>query len=309
MSKVDNIATDIHENGKSHMQKIKDNSFDVAAVGLVIFMALLGLGALQLREMSWQSIINMIIETVPFYMTASVLSMNYYKKGVYTAKNTDAFINVVNSYSTIVHKLTGHQLDWLNEFCVYYNARVLRRLQEGILIRFAISYERFEYGSESESPLKCIPYDELSEKYGKEFADTVKEAKEVRIKGLHANILLGSFGDMDTTNLGPTEAELFKSRNKTYMLTNAISVVVMALIGIKDVLSWGWFGAILVIFKVGYIFCRSYMKYFDGYEDVSNKVVNHISRKIDIFKEFFYWYGEKFKESDANVLTKSDNIS
>ena len=309
MSKIDGIATDIYQSEKSHISKIKENSFDVVAAGLVIIMALLGLGALQLREMSLKSVINMIIETVPFYMTASILSMNYYKKGVYTAKNANTFISVVDSYSTMVHKLTGHQLDWLNEFCVYYNARVLRRLQEGILIRFAISYDRFEYGSESEPPLKCVSYDELSEKYGKEFADTVKDAKEVGIKGLHANILLGSFGDMDTTNLGPTEAELFKSRNTMYMITNAISVVVMALIGIKDVLSWGWFGAVLVVFKVGYIFCRAYMKYFDGYEDISNKVVNHISRKIDIFKEFFYWYDEKFKESDTNVLTKSDDIS
>lgn len=309
MSKVDNIATDIHESGKSRMQKIKDNSFDVVAVGLVMVMALLGLGALQLREMSWPSIINIVIETIPFYMTASILSMNYYKKGVYSAKNTQTFINVVDSYSTIVHKLTGHQLDWLNEFCVYYNARVLRRLQEGILIRFAISYERFENGCESEKPLKCTSYEDLQSKYGKEFADVVQEAKTVKIKGIHANILLGSFGDMDTTNLGPTEAELFKSRSTLYMITNAASVVFMTLIGIKDILSWGWFGAILVIFKVGYIFCRSYMKYFDGYEDVSNKVVNHISRKIDIFKEFFYWYGEKFKESDTNALTKPNDIS
>lgn len=309
VNSVDNLATDIHENTRLRMKKIKDNSFDAIAVCLVILMALLGLGAVQLRELSIQTFINMVIETVPFYMTASMLSMNYYKKGVYTAKSTSGFINVVNLYSTIVNKLTGHQLDILNDFCMEYNAKVLRRLQESVLLKYSISYRRFNEGTESEPPLKCMSYETLVNKYGEEFANVVQEAKNVTIKGLHANILLSSFGDIDTTNLGPTEHELFRSRTKFYMVTNIVSITFMAFIGIKNILTWGWLGAILVIFKVGYILCKSYMKYFDGYEDITNRVSSHISRKIDILKEFSYWYDEKFQKRDTDMFTSKNNIS
>jgi hypothetical protein len=308
-NKVDNIATEIHENQKSKLQRVKDNSFDVIACGLVVVMAALGLGALQLRDITLRDALNMIIETIPFYMTSSMLSMNYYKKGIYAAKSTETYISIVNSYSSMVDKLTGNQLDWLNEFCVQFNNKVLKRCQESILMRQSISYARFNDGDESNLPLKCMSYDDLVSKYGKEFADVVQEAKDVRIKGIHANILLSGFGSIDITDFGPNEAELFKSRSIIYMITNGVSVVFMTLIGIKDILSWGWLGAILVLFKVGYIFCRSYMKYFDGYEDILNKIVHHIARKTDVLKEFFYWYSEKFDKSSDDVLTNADDIS
>jgi hypothetical protein len=308
-NKVDNIATEIHNNQKSKLQRVKDNSFDVIACCLVVVMAMLGLGALQLRDITLMDGLNMIIETIPFYMTASMLSLNYYKKGVYAGKSTEMYQSVVNSYLSMVNKLTGRQLDWLNEFCVQFNNKVLRRCQESILMRQSISYARFNDGDESNPPLKCVNYDDLVTKYGKEFAYVVQEAKSVTIKGLNANILLSTFDNPDVTDLGPSEVELFKSRSFAYMITNGVSVIFMTLIGIRDILSWGWFGAILVLFKVGYILCRSYMKYFDGYEDITNKVVNHIARKTDVFKEFFYWYDEKFDESDTKVLTNANDIS
>lgn len=308
-NKIDNIATEIHNNQKSKLQRVKDNSFDVIACGLVVVMTMLGLGALQLRDITLTEGLNMIIETIPFYMTASMLSLNYYKKGVYAGKSTETYQSVVNSYSSMVNKLTGHQLDWLNEFCIQFNNKVLRRCQESILMRQSISYMRFNDGDESNPPLKCVNYDDLVTKYGKEFADVVKEAKSVAVKGLNTNILLSTFDNADITDLGPSEAELLKSRSFAYMITNSVSVIFMTLIGIRDILSWGWLGAILVLFKIGYILCRSYMKYFDGYEDITNKVVNHIARKTDVFKEFFYWYDEKFDKSDTKVLTNANDIS
>jgi len=43
-----------------------------------------------------------------------------------------------------------------------------------------------------------------------------------------------------------------------------------------------------------YTLCRSYTKYFNGYNDITNDVANHITRKTDILKQFDDWY-DKYK--------------
>ena len=68
--------------------------------------------------------------------------MNYYKKGVFSAKTTDGFINTVTIYSEKVNKLDGKHLDSLMDFCTEYNARALKLSQEVFLRAVAISFER-----------------------------------------------------------------------------------------------------------------------------------------------------------------------
>jgi hypothetical protein len=60
----------------------------------------------------------------------------------------------------------------------------------------------------------------------------------------------------------------------------------MSLIVIKDITTWGWASLIAVLFKVIYMFARSFMSYFSGYDDITVSVANHIARKTDILKMY-----------------------
>lgn len=69
-------------------------------------------------------------------------------------------------------------------------------------------------------------------------------------------------------------------------------------------MEWGWVGVIFVIFKLLYIVARSYMQYFDGYQDITVSLVNHISRKTDIIKEFESEYPST---SNSELLENGNN--
>lgn len=296
MNKVDNFTTELNNNSKSLVKKIKMHVFDVIAVGLVISVALLNLGAIELRNIG-KEFLNIIFEAIPFYLGSVALALNFYKKGVYAAKETPSFTNVVNDFSKRVTTLTGHQIDKLNDFCYQYNSKALRIRQEAILRDVAISYERFDKYSKDEEgnklkPLKVVSDDELKSVYGESIAKRIKDAKNVTIKGLSPNNLLGNLNTDDITDLGKNESEMLKDRSKEYSIVYFVSIFVMSLMGVKDVLEWGWIGAFLLLFKLTYILCRSYMKYFEGFDDISISLVNHISRKSDVLKEFDYWYSK-----------------
>jgi hypothetical protein len=79
------------------------------------------------------------------------------------------------------------------------------------------------------------------------------------------------------------------------------------MMGVKDVLEWGWMGAFLLLFKMLYILCRSYMKYFEGFDDINIRLVNHISRKTDVLKEFDYWYNTQYKDSKLSDVETVGN--
>lgn len=76
----------------------------------------------------------------------------------------------------------------------------------------------------------------------------------------------------------------------------------MALIGVKNFLEWGWVGLLFTVFKLLYILCSSYMKYFQGYEDICTGLVNHIYRKTDVLKEFDHWYDTNYVKNTPKEI-------
>lgn len=301
MSHIDEIATDLNENSKNLSNKIKTHAFDVIAVGLVVAVGLLNLGAIELRNIG-EELIDILLEALPFYFGSVALAMNFYKKGVYAAKSDKTFIGTIKYYSEIVTKLTGRQIDALSTFCFDYNVKALRIKQEAILREVAISFERFDQPSKDSDghrlkPLKILSEKELRESHGDSIADAVIKAKNVKIKGLSVNNLLGNHNSDDITDIGKNEQEMLHDRSKEYSIVYLVSIIVMSLMGVKDILQWGWMGAFLMAFKMLYILCRSYMKYFEGFDDINVRLVNHISRKTDILKEFDYWYSCRFDKA------------
>ena len=302
MNTVDDIAAQLNDNGKTLGNKIKTHIFDVIAIGLVVSIGLLNLGAIEIRNLGTE-LINILLEAVPFYLGSVALAMNFYKKGVYTGKAEQTFINIVKLYSSKVNSLTGKQIDKLNDFCLDYNVKALRIRQESVLRDVAISFDRFDkYFKDDEGhkikPLRTMNKLELNNVYGKSIAKAVTKAKNVRIKGLSANNLLGNFNSDDITDLGKNEQEMLKDKGKTYAITYCVSILVISVMGIKDIIAWGWMGTFLLVFKMLYILCRSYMKYFEGRDDINIRLVNHISRKIDVLKEFDHWYNENIEVSE-----------
>ena len=300
MSKVDVIATELNENSKSLTKKVKLHIFDFIAVGLVMSIALLNLGAIEMRNVG-EELIAILLEAIPFYFGSVALALNFYKKGVYAAKQTPTFIETIKRYTKKVETLTGKHIDKLNEFCVMYNAKALRLKQEAILRDIAISFERFnDYTKDPDgnvlAPLKIVSEDVLKQTYGDAVATKIIAAKNVTIKGISPNNILGNFNTDDITDLGKNETEMLKERSSQYAIVYAASIVVLSLMGVKDILQWGWMGAFLILFKLSYILCRSYMKYFEGYDDISIALVNYISRKHDVLKEFDYWFDNDGKK-------------
>lgn len=299
MNRIDNFASELNENSKSLANKIKTHAFDAVAVGLVIAIGLLNLGAIELKNVGTE-IFSILLETIPFYLGSVALALNYYRKGVYSAKATKSFNDIVVGFSTIVNGFTGKQIDRLGDFCLRYNKKALRIRQESILREVAISIERFDEHVKDESghllpPLKVVPDAELIATYGEHVGKKIIEAKNVKIKGINVNNLLGNYNVDDITDLGKNEQEMLKDRSKEYSIVYFVSILLMSLMGIKDVLQWGWMGAFLLLFKMLYILCRSYMKYFEGYDDITVRLANHISRKIDVLKEFDYWYNTEIE--------------
>lgn len=306
MNKIDGIATDIHDNNKNLAKMAKDRVFDLIAVGLIVAVGLLNLGAIELRQITLLSILNIILETVPFYLASVTLALNFYKKGVYAAKTTDVFINCVKVYSHRVNKFTGKQLDNMSTFCTDYNNKATKILEENILRPVAITYERYKnvtYDKDGNElrPLCQLSKEELVRSQGPRVAEHVIHANNSKIKGISVNILLGNNDVLDITNIGENETELLKKQTRSYVTNFAVSTFLLTLMSIKDIMSWGWAGLVLLMFKLLFILCRCYMEYFKGYEDITIKVVNYISRKTDILKQFDYWYFLKYpKEYNLN---------
>ena len=277
---------------------IKDRIFDIIAVGIVIAMLLLNLGAIELKAITWRSILDICIECLPFFLAAMLLNANFYTKGAFTGKRERKYADTLQSYSTAANALTGDQLDSLSDFCKEYNDAALKTIQSGILQRGAISFERFDtetYGPDKEAlpPLKTLSKKELRTLLGKERAAYVLEAKAARVKGIDVNTLLSGNKNDDITDLGRSENEIAKIRKGKSAVSWWVSVFLMALMGVKDVAAWGWLGIGIIVFKLGYIVGRSYMSYFDGYSDITTTVVSHYARKSDVLKQFISWYNKK----------------
>lgn len=287
---MDNVANKVLETKSKTSQFIKNKIFDVIAVGIVLAMTMLSLGVIELREINFEETVNMILECTPFYLAATMLTVDYYTKGTFSGKNTEAFINTSKLYSQVVTKLTGQQMNSIPSFCTYYNERVLRSKKEALLRSVAITWEVYNDGIDGKKPLKVLRKRDLDKLYGKEVRKVILNCNKLRIKGIYSNILLGNIVSDDDTDLGENEKQLARRRTGKYAAGYAMSILFMSLIAVKNVVQWGWMGAFLTLFKVLYIACSAYMKYFDGYQDITVNIVNHMNRKMDVLKEFDYWY-------------------
>lgn len=269
---------------------VKSKMFDVIAAAIVVAMLALSLGVFELRKINWRELANIMLETLPFYLATVMLNDNYYMKGTYGGKATKAFKSVVLAYSTIVNSLTGGQIKMLPVFCENYNNNTLFKMQENVLRTEALTMDDFnkDYVENDvhHGPLKALSKHELTVLLGSERAAAVIAAKKIKIKGISSNILLGSSSNSDITNLGPGEKEMHNKRKRGYAIGSFISIFALTLIAVKDVMSWGWVGVTFIVFKLLYIVARSYMKYFEGFQDITISLANHISRKTDIIKEF-----------------------
>lgn len=299
MSKVSDVAVELNSNGKDLKRSLKSKAFDVIGVSLVIAVGLISLGVIELRQITPKEVINILLEAIPFYIGSVTLSMNYYRKGVYSGKESQSFIDIVKRYSNKVNRLNGKQLEYLNDFCGEYNDKALKMGQENLLRSVAIRYDKFNDGSVDSHghevpPLKRLTKEELVTRYNARVAEYVIRARDLQVKGINANILLGNYYDWDITNLGPNEKELANQRRKQYAGSSAISIFLLSLMAVKNIMEWGWIGFILVAFKLIWILSSAYMKYFEGYDDITMRVTNHLSRKVDILKQYDYWYYLKF---------------
>lgn len=285
----------------------KSKVFDLIGIGLIVAMLALILGVLEIKELTKQRILSILIEFVPFYLAALALTLNYYTKGSFAGKGTSSFKKTVEDYSNRVNGLTGQKIELLDDFCVYYNNKALQQMQDNELKKVAITHDRFNIVTHDKNgnelaPLKTLTRKELKQLYNKRIVKIIIKCQKMTVKGIHSNILLGNSTLKDTTDLGHTEKELKTINTAKYALAYVFSIGFMVLIGLKNILEWGWMGLLLVAFKVIYVVCRSIMRYFDGYNTIVNQVKNHISRKTDIIKEYEDWYEQHKDEYNIKLL-------
>jgi hypothetical protein len=295
---VDNFKTNARK-------KIKNRMFDIVALGVILAMMAISLGVFQLKDLTLDNVMPILIDFVPLLLTSALLTSDFYKKGAFYGKASEAFNAVVSVYSNIVASLNGRQIDSLNDFCIKYNDDALKALQTPILRKVAISQELYDEGSLDKHggyitrPLKVLSKKELKAKYPKKVWKAILKANKCKIKGLQVNGLLGNQNNDDITDIGPTEKQMEVSHNLTSAASYTIATAFMTLIAIKDVMTWGWASLILIAFKLCYILAKSYMSYFTGYSDITVSLSNSITRKTDIIKQFKYWYENKVKETVA----------
>lgn len=275
---------------------IKNYVFDLVGIVIIIAMFLLGLGALQFNDVTWATLLDVVISFIPFYICMQVLNLNYYTKGVFKGKATEVYRNAMTAYSEIAGRLTGEQQDTIYEFCEYYNDNALRQLQTSILKRAAITYDLFAYGDDNTKALMTMTKQELSQLYNKDQVKLIIRAKNAHIKGISANILLSNIQSIDNTDIGKTEQEMRANRTVFNSVMSFASVLLLCLIELKDLQEWGWLNAALILFKMVYIFARSYIQYFTAYNDIIVNLVNHLARKSDILKQFEYWHSVKYSK-------------
>lgn len=269
---------------------VKNNMYDFIAIGLVLAMIIVVLDIFGKRDATWESITNLIIAFVPFYFVAVVLNVNYYNKGIHNGKLSQIFTDTITEYSKKAN-LTGDQVDTLPEFCEYYNNRARQGFQEVILQKEGISFAKFNNG---ERPLKQWSRKELKEKYTRNVVKCILKAKAVKVKRINTNILLSNVNSPDITNIGLDEKQLKSKRKAGYVFWYIVIILLLGLIVLKDVQDWNWLSLALVIFKILYVFCRSLLRYFEGYEDITSNIVNHITRKTDILKQYRAWYKKNY---------------
>ena len=297
MKKSKELNPNVIEGVKTETKnKIKANMYDLLAAAIVIIMFVVALGVMSPKELTWNSLKDVIVSWVPFFLTASFLNSDYYSKG-----------NTINAYSKQVSTITGAQMSKLPEFCKYYNEQALEELQTSILTLASIPFERFNYitydkDGKEVKPLKVLSLQDYKKLgYSKDEIKIIVRAKYASVKGIRHNQLLGNTSARDKTNIGRGEGDMTRARTIVSTLGQAVSMFVLCMIGMKDIMEWGWVQAIFVLFRMVWVLCKSYLQYLKGFNDITIRLSNHIARKTDILKEFEYWYS---KQPVDEIITK-----
>lgn len=285
---------------------IKSKAFDLVSICIIVAMTVLSLGIVELRDVTWKEIGNILVENIPFYVAATFLSVTYYTKGAFSGKLSEAFKNAQKYYSELASNLTGAELKLLPQFCDEYNNKTRSEMQRTLLHSVAITFEEFDEGTKEIAPLKTFSKKDLIDKYGKDVAKVILKCKKIEVKGIYPNVLLGNLHSNDNTDLGNNESELKAKRTGKYILMYAFSVFSLSLIAVKDVVEWGWYGALITLFKVLYIAAVAYFKFYDGYEDLTVNVPNHLCRKSDLLKEFKHYLSSVVTNDDHSDSNKSN---
>ena len=288
-------AGEIYNNGvNTTVEGVKKYVYDVITIIILIAIIAASLhvfGFAKLNELDDLS--TFLMDWLPYFAAAIMLNTNLYQKGLHVGKSVVTYIQAVAAYSATANKLTGKQLERLQDFCDDYNANALRRIQTEILKTEGISYERFDTDSVKDGvtrkALKSLSKKELDELCGVNIRKVVCKAKNVKLKGINVNILLSSLDIKDPTNIGKTESQLSKSAAMASTFTYLFSTCLMSFIIINDLSNWGWANLIVVIFKVAFLLGKTLLSYFKGYRAATVNLVAHLARKTDILKEFGVW--------------------
>ena len=278
--------------GKSQtMKELKKSAFDFIAVVIVAALVLASLDVFNLIDLNTMNIGDFVVSWVPYFLATILLTLDLYKKGVFVGKSTDKFQTIAKSYSDLANSLSVKQIRDLGPFCEKYNEDALVNLRTSILKEEGISYDDFNstftVEDKTYAPLKTWTKEELiTAKYTKAQIKAIKLAKKAKVKGINVNILLSSVNISDPTDIGRGEIELEKRILVSSVIKYLVSTMLMSLIVIKDITTWGWASLIGVLFKVIYMFARSFMSYFSGYDDITVSVANHVTRKTDILKMY-----------------------
>lgn len=288
-------VTNLTETGKA---QIKRYIYDLVSCGIILAIIAASLNAFGFNDFSdgniWKETGDFFVDWVPYFIASVLLHSTMYEKGTFTGKQTGSYIDMANAYSKIVNSLTGDELDKLDDFCTEYDEKALKDLQTKILKRSGISYENFvnKYLNMSNKDIKktCI----------KEHYKTIIKAKNCKIKGINANKLLSQSEADDVTDIGNTERELAKRYKVSSTIKVLITTLCTALVVAKDIAEWGWSGLIIVVFKVLFVFGRSYMGYFTGYKDITVDVVSSLGRKCDILKMFINDFEKENVKNSVN---------
>lgn len=281
-TKIEDKVLDTRDNV---LDNLKRHMFDVIGAGMMFIIVLYSLGLFELRDLSWRELGDIFIDWAPFLTCAIVLHNNYYQKGTWSGRSNDTYQRALTTYSNQAGKLTGDKLTSLPEFCKQYNERTLNRLREECLKPADIRLQDFYDCGHLYKSNK-----ELKKLFGKERAKYVIKTKKVKIKGLNSNMLLGNTHSNDDTDIGLDEQSLATWANIKFIIWQSLSLLVMSLIGIKDIVKWGWAGLVLTLFKTIFVFSCAYSAHFKAYTNIVIHGVNYLTRKTDLLKQHEQWY-------------------
>lgn len=278
---VEDVVQKIKLDGKTG---IKKSLFDWICVVIIMAILAVSLDVVGLTDLSGLNFAEFLIEWLPYFIASVLLNNTLYKKGIFTGKASKNFKSTVDEYSSRVSSLSGKDISNLYDFCENYNNTSLMTLQTNILKAKGVSYDKF---NSDEQPLKILSRKQLKLLgYNSVQIRAIRKAARAKIKGLSVNILMSNIDTKDPTNIGVDEKILGLRQFLTSIIKYVLSTLLLTFMAVNDIMSWGWAGILIVIFKICYIFASSYMSYFKGYDDITISLINHIARKTDILKMY-----------------------